>query len=226
MTKLIINTKQLTKDIKNIIDYSEGFLEGVQKGKKRFFGNLGKMLVESAKQFVDSSARLNPSMLHHVYEWQQTGSPNARLFNLNYFVNDYGLSFNYTFSQSSTIKDGSNQPFYDKARIMEQGIPVTIAPIRSDVLAFDYNGEEVFTRNEVTVNNPGGDLVKGSFEKVYSEFFTKYFSQAFLKTSGIIDYLENPVLYKTNFSKGKNRGRQLGLQVGYSWIGNAGTLNG
>jgi hypothetical protein len=226
MTKLIIDTKQLNKDMKNIIAYSEGFLEGVQKGKKRFFGNVGKMLIESAKQFIDSNARINPSMLHHVYEWQKTGSPNARLFDINYFVNDYGLSFNYTFSQSSTIKNGSSQPFYDKARIMEQGIPVTIAPVRSDVLAFDYNGEEVFTRSEVTVNNPGGDLVKGSFEKIYSEFFTKYFSQAFLKTSGIIDYLENPVLYKTNFSKGKDRGRQFGLQVGYSWIGNAGIVNG
>jgi len=75
MTKLIIDTKQLNKDMRNIIAYSEGFLEGVQKGKKRFFTNLGKMLIESAKQFIDSSARLNPAMLHHVYEWQKTGSP-------------------------------------------------------------------------------------------------------------------------------------------------------
>jgi hypothetical protein len=226
MTKLIIDTKQLNKDMRNIIAYSEGFLEGVQKGKKRFFTNLGKMLIESAKQFIDSSARLNPAMLHHVYEWQKTGSPNARLYNINYFINDYGLSFNYTFSQSSTIKNGSNQPFYDKARIMEQGIPVTIAPVNADVLAFDYQGEEVFTKNEITIDNPGGEQVKGSFEKVYSEFFTKYFSQAFLKTSGIMDYLENPVLYKTNFSKAKNRGKQFGVQVGYSWIGNAGIVNG
>lgn len=226
MTKLVIDTKQLNKDMRNIIAYSEGFLEGVQKGKKRFFNNFGKMLIDSAKQFIDSSARLNPAMLHHVYEWQKTGSPNARLFNINYFINEYGLSFNYTFSQSSTIKDGSNQPFYDKARIMEQGIPVTIAPVNSDVLAFDYQGEEVFTKNEVTVNNPGGEQVKGSFEKVYSEFFTKYFSQAFLKTSGIMDYLENPVLYKTNFLKAKNGGRNLGVQVGYNWIGNAGIVNG
>ncbi len=226
MTKLVINTKQLNKDMRNIIAYSEGFLDGVQKGKKLFFNNFGKTLIETAKKFIDSNARLNPAMLHHVYEWQKTGSPNARLFNINYIINDSGLSFNYTFSQSSTIKDGSNVPFYDKARIMEEGIPVTIAPVNAEVLAFDYEGEEVFTKNEVIVTNPGGDLVKGSFEKIYAEFFTKYFSQTFLKTSGIMDYLENPVLYKQNFSKAKSRGRQLGLQVGYSWIGSAGMPGG
>lgn len=226
MTKLVIDTKQLTKDINYIIAYSEGFLEGAQKGKKRFFTNLAKMMIESAKQFIDSSARVNPLMLHHVYEWQKTGSPDARLFNLNYAVNDSGLSFNYTFSQSKSIKQGSNQPFYDKARIMEEGIPVTISPTNAEVLAFDYEGEEVFTKNDVVVTNPGGSAVQGSFEKVYSQFFSKYFSQAFLRTSGIMDYLQNPILYKSNFSKAKTGGRNLGLSVGYQWMANAGIANG
>lgn len=226
MTKLIIDTKQLTKDMRNIIAYSEGFLEGAQKGKKRFFTNLGKMMVESAKMFVDSSARVNPIMLHHVYEWQRTGSPDARLFDIKYAVNEAGLSFNYTFSQSKSIKQGSNQPFYDKARIMEEGLPVTISPVNSDVLAFTVDGEEIFTKNDVVLNNPGGDAVQGSFEKVYSQFFSKYFSQAFLRTSGIMDYLQNPILYKSNFSKGKTGGRNLGVQVGYQWMANAGVVNG
>lgn len=226
MTKLIIDTKQLTKDMRNIIAYSEGFLEGAQRGKKKFFTNLGKMMVESAKAFIDSSARVNPAMLHHIYEWQRTGSPDARLFNIQYTVNESGLSFNYTFSQSKSIKDGSTQPFYDKARIMEQGIPVRISPVNAEALSFTVDGEQVFTKNEVIVDNPGGDAVQGSFDKVYSQFFSKYFSQAFLRTSGIIDYLENPILYKSNFAKGKTGGRNLGTKVGYQWMANAGVVNG
>jgi hypothetical protein len=226
MTRVVVNTKQFTKDIGNIISYSEGFLQGIQRGKPKFFANLGKMIVESAKTFIDSNARMNPTMLHHVYEWQKTGSPSARLFDINYSVNSTGLSFNSKFSQSKSIKDGSNEPFYNKARIMEDGIPVRISPVNSSVLAFEDQGETIFTRGDVVVQNPGGKEVEGSFEKVYSEFFSKYFSQAFLRTSGLMQYFNNPILYKKKFSQAKRGGKNLGIQVGYNWIESAGMSNG
>ena len=65
-----------------------------------------------------------------------------------------------------------------------------------------------------------------SFEKVIDSFFTKYFTQAFLRSSGISQYLENPVLYKKNLTTGKKSGKSKGLDVGYRWIANAGLLNG
>jgi len=74
--------------------------------------------------------------LHHVYEWYQTGSPAARLFDINYISNQIGLSFNSTFRQSVSIKSGSKVPFYNKAQIIENGIPVTIRPVSSEVLSF------------------------------------------------------------------------------------------
>ena len=61
---------------------------------------------------------------------------------------------------------------------MEEGIPVTITPRNSDVLVFEKDGETVFTKNSVNVDNPGGDATEGSFEKVIDSFFTKYFTQA------------------------------------------------
>lgn len=226
MMRLTFNARQFEKDMKNIVAYSEGFIQGVQKGKTKFFANLGKMMIESAKVFIDSNARMNPAILHHVYEWQKTGSPSARLFDINYTVSNLGLSFNSTFSQSKSIKDGSSEPFYDKARIMEQGIPVTISPVNSSVLVFEDGGDVIFTKNDILVKNPGGTEVQGSFEKVYSEFFTKYFTQAFLRTSGLIQYFNNPVVYKTKFSQAKRGGKNLGIQVGYNWIGSAGMPGG
>jgi len=216
------NSNQFKKDMNNIVNYSIGFLQGVQKGKTLFLKTLGMETVEVMKEFIDSNARVNPEMLHHIYEWSLTGSPEARLYDISYTVSNLGLSFKSSFSQSRSIKDGSRTPFYDKARIMENGIPVTIRPKTAQVLAFDDNGETVFTRGPVEVLNPGGTEVEGGFEKTFDMFFNRYFSQAFLRTSGIARYLENPQVYKKNMPEGKRVGKSKGVSTGYRWIANAG----
>jgi hypothetical protein len=216
------NSKQFKKDMNNIVNYSIGFLDGVQKGKTVFLKTMGMETVEVMKEFIDSNARVNPQMLHHIYEWNLTGSPDARLYDISYTVSNLGLSFKSSFSQSRSIKDGSRTPFYDKARIMENGIPVTIRPRSAQVLAFEDNGETVFTRGPVEILNPGGTEVEGGFEKVFDMFFNKFFSQAFLRTSGIAKYLENPQVYKKDMPAGKKLGRSKGISTGYRWIANAG----
>ena len=113
-------------------------------------------------------------------------------------------------------------PFYNKAKIMEDGVPVVITPKRSSVLVFEDNGETVFTKNPVEVVNPGGPQVQGGFERTVNMFFTRYFTQAFLRASGVAQYLENPVAYKKNMSSGKKGGKVKGYQTGYRWIANAG----
>lgn len=155
MIAVRLNDSTLMKSLNNIIDYSVGFLDGIQKGKQVFLKNLGKDVTEFLKEYIDASARVNPSRLHHIYEWYQTGSPNARLFDIEYTVSNLGLSFKSTLSQSRTIRNGSRVPFYDKARIMEQGIPVTIMPVEAKVLSFEVDGEQVFTPGPVVVDNPG-----------------------------------------------------------------------
>ena len=91
------NTASFTKQMNNIVNYSLGFLEGVNRGKKIFFDKLGVGTIQALAQYIDIQARSNPKALHHVYEWNQTGSPNARLFNLGYTVSNLGLSVNSTF---------------------------------------------------------------------------------------------------------------------------------
>jgi hypothetical protein len=216
------NSNQFKKEMNNIVDYSIGFLEGVQRGKTVFLKTVGMETVELMKEFIDSNARVNPSMLHHIYEWNQTGSPSARLYDISYTTSNIGLSFRSSFSQSTSIKNGSRTPFYDKARIMEEGIPVTIRPRTAQVLAFEENGETVFTQGPVEILNPGGTEVQGGFEKTFDMFFNRYFSQAFLRVSGIAQYLENPQVYKKNLQAGKKMGKTKGISTGYRWIANAG----
>jgi len=220
--RAVFNSNQFKKEMNNIVNYSVGFLEGVQKGKTVFLKTVGLETVELMKEFIDSNARVNPDMLHHVYEWNQTGSPSARLYDISYTTSNLGLSFRSSFSQSTSIKDGSRTPFYDKARIMEYGIPVTIRPKVAQVLAFEDGGETIFTQGPVRVDNPGGMQAEGGFEKVFDMFFNRYFSQAFLRVSGIAKYLENPQVYKKDMQSGKKMGKTKGLSTGYRWIANAG----
>ena len=225
MISTIINDVQFIKDMDNIVKYSLGYLDGIQRGKKNLIANIGKHTIESLKQFIDSNARVNPKMLHHMYEWYENGSPNARLFNIDYKVIGDGLSINYSFRQSTTASSTSTTPFYDKARIMEYGIPVMIRPVNAKVLRFEIDGEEVFTSKDVLVSHPGGPNVKQGFEDTVKLFFKNYFTQAFMFSSGLRSYLENQYMYKQGFPIGKKSGRSYGEEVGYNWISKAGELN-
>jgi hypothetical protein len=205
----------------NIIKYSVGFLDGVQSGKSIFLNHVGENTVFILKQYIDAEARSNPKALHHIYEWYKTGSPEARLYDFHYTVSNLGLSFKSNFKQSKTLSHDSSEPFYDKARVMEDGTPVTIRPQKSDALRFSINGEIVFTKKEVVVNNPGGDFTEGAFEKIADQFFNVYFRQSFLKSSGLYSYIKTPTLYKTNFYAGSKGGKNIGISTGFKWIANA-----
>jgi len=216
-----MNSKSFEMQMNNIVNYSFGFLEGVQKGKKIFLDKLGKGVIQALAQYVDVEARSNPKALHHVYEWNQTGSPTSRLFDLNYTVSNLGLSINSTFRQSRSVSENMTVPFYNKAKIMENGIPVTISPTRSQVLKFSGPNGDVFTKKPIKVDSPGGDAVFGSFESTVDIFISRYFKQSFLKASGLYDYIKKPILYKKNFAAGSKLGKSKGIDTGFKWIANA-----
>lgn len=218
MIRAKFDTRRFTKEMNNLMEYSVGFLEGAQRGKVELLKEVGEKTKEILGQYLDANARVNPALLHHVYEWYQTGSPEARLFDLNYHAAAGSLSVNATFRQSITIKNGSRVPFYNKATVMERGISITVTPRSAEALAFEDNGEQVFTKNPVTINNPGGAQVVGGFERTFSEFFQKYFTQSFMVSSGLDARLRNASAFVRGFSQGKARGKSYGNQLGYRWI--------
>ena len=214
------DTKSFKKLMDNIVNYSYGFIEGVDQGKKIFLNNLGKETLLALEAYIDLEARANPQALHHVYEWYQTGSPQARLYDFDYTVSNLGLSFKSKFKQSRTLSQDSNTPFYNKASIMENGTPVYIKP-KKNVLVFKEGTETIFTKKPVTVDKPGGNRVEGSFERITDEFFLRYFKQSFLRASGLYDYINKPTLYKAEFKSGSTAGRPKGISTGFKWIANA-----
>jgi len=221
-----IDAKGFINSLNNLTEYSIGFLNGVEAAAPVIMNNLGKEIIETLKDFIDTNARVDPETLHHVYEWYQTGSPEARLFDIDYIVTgNNGLSFNYTFSQSSSYSKNSNVPFYDKAEIMERGTPVTIRPKEASVLSFNVDGEQVFTKKPIVVDNPGGTNVQGGFERTIKTFFDSYFTQAFLMTSGVLEHLNNAKAFKNNALAGSKQGKPLGFKVGYQWATKGGRID-
>jgi hypothetical protein len=214
--------KAFAKEMNNLVQYSLGFVEGVNAGKHVFFATIGEKSKEIISSFVDSMARQDPNSLHHVYEWYQAGSPEARLFDITYTVSNLGLSLKSTFRQSTSIKNGSKVPFYNKANIMESGMSVTIRPKNATVLSFEQGGEQVFTSNPIQVESPGGRETHGSFERAFDLFVNSYFSQAFMQTIGISKKFGNLEIYSRNLRAGLKGGKPIGVSSGYRWVANLG----
>ena len=175
--------KDFNNTMNNVIKYSEGFLDGIEIKEPIFNNELGHAIKIACEKFIDSSARLDPSSLHHVYEWGQVGDPSGRLYDIRVLADNMFIRFDFYFIQSKTTAPGSTTPFENKAEIMESGMSVTVAPRSSDTLVFEGDdGEMVFTQDSVTIDNPGGPNTSGSFERVVREFFLVYLKQGLLKS--------------------------------------------
>lgn len=218
MISVEMNIDSLKKKLNNFIAYSNGFVEGAVMAKPQMLDKMGLQVKDVISTYIDSIAMANPNALHHVYEWGQSGSASARLFNIDYIVRSGGLSLNATFSQSRSVQSGSSTPFYNKAYIMENGIPVRIKPKDGGVLAFSDNGEQVFTKKEVVVSKPGGEAVAGSFEETFDNLVNIYLSQAIFDVTDVGISIKDVRIFKDNAKRGSSGGRSVGLATGKKWI--------
>lgn len=212
-----INFASFKKQMDNLTAYANGFIDGAKMSKTKMLQNLGEELSVVIGQYIDGIASSNPAALHHVYEWGQTGMSSSRLFQLGYNVTGSGLSINSTMTQSRSVQSGSNVPFYNKASIMENGIPVKISPKNSKVLAFEDGGKTIFTKKDVVVSRPGG-AVAGNFENTFNDVVTVYVSQAIFDITNVGLSLKNTSIFRDNIKSGVTGGRPVGLATGRKWI--------
>jgi hypothetical protein len=213
-----IDPRELIKTLDNIVDYSSGFTKGITKKRTNFNRQLGSFIEDALYKYVDAKARANPEALHHIYEWGMTGNPTGRLFELSMSYTQRSIYFASNFLQSNTTSKTSTEPFSEKAQIMESGLQITITPRNSDVLAFEDDGEMVFTSGSVTIENPGGEAVAGSFEKVVKDFFENYLVVGLLRGSGLFDRLSYPKEYVNSFSQGAKTGESTGISAGMRYL--------
>jgi len=219
MINVQFNTQELSEKINNLASYTEGFASGIETNRKRFNSQLGEYSLEILNKFIDSKARARPDSLHHVYEWGEVGSPSGRLFDIKSNATDRNIVFTGSFLPSKSVSESSSEPFVQKAEVMENSIMIQISPKSSNVLAFEANGETVFSTDSVYIANPGGDEVAGSFGKVVEEFFEKYYTNLVLMQSGILKKLSAAKEYAQYFDEGlRGGGFSTGQKAGKKYL--------
>jgi hypothetical protein len=219
MINASFDIKQFSRTLKNVDQYSVGFFRGAEINKQKFNDQLGKYTVELLNKFIDSKARMEPESLHHVYEWDAAGSPSARLFFIEAKATASNILFSGKFLPSSSVSSNSSEPFINKANIMENSIAIEVSPKSSNVLAFEVNGETVFSVDSVFIANPGGDEVAGSFGRAVEDFFENYFTNVVLYQSGLFKKLSNPKEFYQNFYSGAmGGGSSLGIKSGKEYF--------
>lgn len=211
-----IDANDLLLKLNNAVKYSTGFLDGIQMEKKEFNRILGGYTVEALGKFIDVKARMSPESLHHVYEWNMVGNESGRLYKFEVDANINSINIKGSFLPSKVASPSSNQVFGDKANIMENDIAITISPKKSDVIAFEDNGEMVFTRNSITIEHPGGDAVANSFGETVDMFFSEYFSNALL--GPLMKQLQDAKAFSNNFKSGTMGGKSVGVRAGREYF--------
>jgi len=218
--KVRFNAKEFSKTIGNVVEYSQGFIDSAKENSKRVSQGVAEMSIDAFYQYLDNLARSHPGMLHHVYEWGQTGDPFGRLVELTSTISTRTATISADFLDSETSSGDSNQPFYDKARIMEEGIPVIINEVQAKALFFEIDGEEFFRAGPIYIANPGGSQTRGSFVRAFNEFYGKYFKEVFLTSINFYSHFSNPQEYK-RFIKSAVKGGNpytLGKNAALAWI--------
>lgn len=203
--------------LKNTIKYSEGFFQGIEIEKLEFNKRLGGFIAEALGKYIDAKARSNPESLHHVYEWNNVGNPSARLFSFSVKATKNLIILNGKFKSSKSVSSTSKEPFENKATVMENAITVTIEPKESDFLVFDYEGQTIFTKNTITVENPGGAAVQGSFQRTVDNFFNNFLTSSLLKPY-IIDLATADEFTDSFYSVKSSRARYSGVRAGRRYM--------
>jgi hypothetical protein len=214
------DAKDLINTLRNTTEYTKGFLTEVKVLEPNITNKISGLSIDVFYEYLDGLARNHPGMLHHVYEWGQVGDPFARLFLLNKVIAGNRGTINAEFLQSNSISETSTTSFYDKASVMEEGIPVVVNEKDARVLFFEIDGEEFFRNGPIYIANPGGSEVRGSFLKAFNEFYTNYFTNFYLKSIGFYKHFENPKDFVLNFNSAVKSGGASGKgkKAALSWI--------
>jgi hypothetical protein len=215
-----MNTKSLIQTLNNVLNYSEGFTTELKKNESKISKKIANASIDVFYEYLDGLARVHPGMLHHVYEWGQVGNPTARLFELQAKISGNDAIVTAEFLQSDTVPPSGNEEFYNKAIVMEEGIPVVINEVDAQALFFEVDGEEFFRTGPIVIANPGGSETRGSFVKAFNEFYGMYFKEIYLSSIGFYKHFSNPKEYSRKFrsaAKSKNA-RAIGKGVALSWI--------
>lgn len=181
------------------------------------------------KDFAIESNR-NPLKYHHVFEWDNVGNLDQKLFKVKRKSLGRGdLRIELSFQPSKTnvpIPRELTTPsrtgkavtrrsvFRNKAEVMESGRPVTFRTKR--YIAFLSDSQEIKfmrPRKLIQILNPGGRQVAGSFERFAERWYATKVDST-LRSSGLFKNIGKSVAIALNQKRaGKEQARQAIVRV-------------
>lgn len=173
MATKVFNTGKFTEKVLAMSMYDSTILQSLYVNpinKQKINRGAALLIKNYFDQYLDSRARQNPQAYHHVYEFDKTGNPSARLFKAN--INntpDGSATITYSFAQAKE-PNPEGYPFPNKAEVMENGETIIVTPKKARYLKFEIDDGQFVTLEKSVVRNPGGTAVRGSFEATFKEF--------------------------------------------------------
>jgi hypothetical protein len=221
--KVKFNGKKFIDTLTNVTQYSQGFIDEAKRSENKITKKIASTSIDVFYNYLDGLARSHPGMLHHVYEWGQVGDPFARLYQLYLSLQGKSATVSADLLESDVSSSTSKEPFYDKATIMEEGIPIIIQEKDAQALFFEINGEEFFRKGPIYIANPGGSATRGSFVRAFNEFYNIYFTKDYLNSIKFYDHFRGSKEYQKNVKTAakSNNAMSIGKAAALSWINNA-----
>lgn len=224
MYSIKFDGKEAKRMLEGVVAYSDGFIKETKAQEKTIASRLATTSIEAFYDYLDTLARTNPGMLHHVYEWGSVGDPGARLFELKKRLSGNSASIDSEFLTSNVTPEGGTEPFYEKAEIMEEGIPITVQAVQARAMFIQYQGDEFFRAGPIVIENPGGEGVRGSFVQAFEEFYNNYFEDVYLRSIRYYDHFRKPEGFASNFGSAVDAGKRassIGRTTALKWVMNA-----
>ena len=222
MYSVRVDGKEARKVLNNLVEYSDGFITETKAKESTITQRLTDMSIDQFYTYLDQLARVNPGMLHHVYEWGMVGDPSGRLYELKRKLSKSTGIVTADFIESQVPTQNSDQVFYDKATIMEEGITVIVNEVEAEALFFEVDGVEYFRTGPIVIENPGGPDVRGSFVEQFEQFYNVYFDEVYLRAIRFYQYFMDAKPYEQNFKAAMKSGnaRGIGKKTALSWVMN------
>ena len=102
MATVAFNTGKFSEKVLALSTYDGTLLQSLYINpinKQKINRGAALLIKNYFNQYIDSRARQNPSAYHHVYEFDKTGNPSARLFNAVISnTSDGSAIINYSFT--------------------------------------------------------------------------------------------------------------------------------
>lgn len=172
MAQVVFNTGKFAEKVTAMAMYDSNVITQLYENpvnKQKIVKGAAFLIKNYFDEYIDSKARQDSSKYHHVYEFDQIGKKNARLFKGSVSSEMESAIISYKFTMSKT-PNKFGYLFSNKAQVMEDNNPIIVKPKKEKYLKYALSDGSFVTTSQSVIEHPGGEEVKNSFQNTFYNF--------------------------------------------------------